>query len=81
MKLRPQLITFLKSIDGGILGVELQKEKFQTTKGGYFSAESIIREARRLVIEERLEKRFDDKHLVVFQYKFSAEERFHQRMI
>ena len=80
MQLRPQLITFLKDRNEGILGVELQKENFRTTKGGYFSAESIIREARRLSEEGRLTKRRGDKNLIIFEYKFNKYEQFHNQM-
>ena len=81
MTLRSQLIQFFKSLNGAVLGVQLQQEKFQTSKGGYFSSESIIRTARVLEEEGRLEKHFDDKNLVMFQYKPSKFETFHQNII
>jgi len=80
MYLRTQLINFFKHLDGGILGVELQGVLFQTSKGGYFSSESIIRATRLLAEEGRLKKRFDDKNLVVFRYNPSKYENLHAKL-
>lgn len=82
MTLRSQMLTFFKELNSeGILGVELEREMFQTSKGGYFSASLVSRTARHLAEEERLKREYDDRGLVVYFYKPSQYERFHQTMI
>ena len=78
MTLRLQLINFFKSHKGGILGVQLQREMFETDNGGFFSPGYIDRTARLLTEEGRLERSYDEKGLAIFTYKPSVHEKFHQ---
>ena len=81
MTLRRQLIRYFKELDRGILGVELERKHFRTSRGGTFSPSTITRNARLLAEEGRLERTYDDKNLVYYKYKKSPEEEFHDKML
>ena len=79
MTLRTHLIQFFKDNDSWFLGVDMQRREFKTSRGGYFTAESIVREIRRLVVEGRLVKNKAGR-LVEFRYKPSKYEDLHTKM-